>query len=218
MPNYTNTPPGGWTYSVPQTGKTIGPFTGWIQLRDQLSAHYHAAGFEMPGNIFELVEDQICAAQPEHCGDAPKEDGSMAKLYRESKHTFQRAMQCLTTLVSHRAGSGERPSMEQQEIRAKTCVACPQNTDITPCSICNIRSLKGLINKLAGAKPTSVDKDLKFCAVCHCANSAKVATKHEAIWTHMPQSQKDLLPETCWLKTEQSAKEASYESNKTPTV
>jgi hypothetical protein len=211
FPNLTNTPPGGWRYLVPETGKVIGPFSGWRQLEDNLVAYYHSTAYPLPDNLFDLAQAYICGEQPEYCGEPAKESG-VAKFYRESKHTFHTALQCLTTLVSHRAGSGERPSLEQQEARAAVCVECPMNQDTQACSVCNIKTLNGLIKKLAGAKVTSYDKRLKFCAVCHCANAAKIATKLEAIWTHMPQSQREKLPPACWLVTEQADKEAKYGS------
>src|SRR6188474_974395 len=72
FPNYVNTPPGGWRYVVPETGKTIGPFSNWKQLRDVLAGHYMSAGYDMPGDIFEKVEAQICNNFPEYCGEPPK--------------------------------------------------------------------------------------------------------------------------------------------------
>ncbi len=201
LPNLTNTPPNGWRYVVPETGKRIGPFSGWVQLREQLAAHYKTAGYNMPGDIFERVQTAICDAEPAYCGD---EDAAPAPLplMAATRHTFHAAVQCLSTLMSHRAGSGERPSLDVQESRARVCAACPENTDVQGCSVCSWNTLKGLIEKLAGAKKTSVDAQLKFCGVCHCSTKAKVATKHEAIWTHMPERQRKALPASCWILTE----------------
>jgi len=203
LPNYTNSPPGGWRYVVPETGKTIGPFSGRKQLKDVLGGHYQSAGYTMPGDILDKVEAQICENYPEYCGEAPQ--GYVERFVEGTKslyHTFSAARQCLATLVSNRAGSGERPTQELREARAKTCVECPMNQEIQKCSHCNLSTLNSLINKLAGAVKTKYDDQLKFCAVCHCNLRAKIATKHEAIWNHMPQSQKERLPENCWLVTE----------------
>lgn len=209
LPNLSTTPPNGWRFVVPETGKRIGPFTGWVQLRDQLAAHYHAAGYEMPADIFQLVVAYICDQEPTYCGDEQAVPAAPQGLLTATRHTFHAAVQCLSTLMSHRAGSGERPSAELQEQRARVCVVCPANTDVQGCSVCNWRTLKGLIEKLAGAKPTSVDSQLKFCSVCHCSNRAKVATKREAIWSHMPEGQKKALPAECWLVTEGQSSLAS---------
>ena len=200
FPNYTNSPPGGWKYVVPETGKTIGPFSGRKQLQDILGGHYHSSGYTMPSDILDKVEAQICGNYPEYCGEPPK--GYVERLVAGTKslyHTFSAARRCLVILVSNRAGSGERPSQELRESRAKTCAECPMNQEIQKCSHCNMETLNSLINKLAGTVKTQYDDQLKFCAVCHCNLRAKIATKHEAIWNHMPKSQKDRLPQACWL-------------------
>lgn len=215
FPNLVNTPPGGWRYLVPDTEKLIGPFSGWGQLHDMLAGHYRAAGYEMPADIFDKVQAYICEQSPEHCGVASpeaKEENRIVKAFKQGKHTFHLAIRCLSTLVSHRAGSGEKPPLELQEKRAAVCVACPKNTEVEGCSMCNFKQLKRLVEKLVGAKKTTLDAQLKFCEVCHCANSAKIATKHEAIWTHLPQSQREALPSLCWLNTEHEEKEKTFES------
>jgi hypothetical protein len=211
LPNYTNSPPGGWKYLVPETGKTIGPFSGWKQCSEILRGHYLSAGYEMPKDIFEKVEAQICGNFPEYCGEPPK--GYVERFIagvKSAYHTFHNAKQCLITLVSNRAGSGERPSQELLDSRAKTCSECPMNLPIIECSTCNMATLNSLIQKLAGAGKTMYDDKLQFCAVCHCNLKAKIATKHEAIWTHMAREQKERLPRegvngstiTCWLISE----------------
>src|SRR2546421_728471 len=94
LPNLTNTPPGGWRYAVPETQKTLGPFSGWIQLQEQLHGHYHAAGYPVPANLFDLVQVQICNAQPEYCGDIIVQ-GPLSSAIQATKHTFHAGLQCL---------------------------------------------------------------------------------------------------------------------------
>lgn len=202
LPNLDTTPPNGWRYEVPETGKTIGPFASWPQLRGILHDYYRSTGYPLPDGLYQKVQDQICQREQEYCGGEPTLTERIIGAVKAVNHTFHAAHRCLVTLVSNRAGGGEKPSMEVAEARAKTCVACPENKEIAGCTGCNMRSLNGLIEKLAGAKKTSVDSSLKFCAVCHCNNRAKIWTKHEAIWLHMRDSEKERLPETCWLKTE----------------
>lgn len=220
FPNYTTTPPGGWRYAVPEVGnKIVGPFSSWIQLKDNITARYGSAGYAVPPDIFEKVQDYICEQEPEHCGEPGRVGMFSGPSEKATFHTFHAAAQCIQTLVSHRAGSGERPDMELQEKRAKVCAACPENQSVQGCSMCNFKTLNGLIKKIVGAKVTSVDKELKYCAVCHCSTAAKVATKHQAIWNHMPDKQKARLPRegvdgaklTCWLIQEHEEQEAKYQ-------
>lgn len=196
---------------VPETGRRTGTFSSWPQLERVLKDHYSSAGYEMPKDIFDKVEAQICANYPEYCGDP--ETGFMDRVtdaIGNLRHTFQNARQCLVTLVSNRAGSGERPTQELLEARAAVCVECPMNQELQSCSHCNSDTLNGLVEKLAGARKTPYDSKLKSCAVCHCHLRAKIATKHEAIWNHMNKAQKDALPRegingstiTCWIVSE----------------
>lgn len=195
---------------VPETSKIIGPFAGHRQLIDNIKAHYKAAGYEEPNELFARIEAYICEQEKEYCGEQVQPVWSIGKVLSATYHTFHAAHQCIATLTSHRAGSGERPSQELQEQRAQICVACPQNTDIEPCSVCSVKTLQRAIEKLAGAKKTTVHDKLKFCGVCHCANTAKVATKLEAIWNHMPERQRKALPKTCWIAIEQAEQETKY--------
>lgn len=205
LPNLDTTPPNGWRYAVPETGKTIGPFASWAQLKIYLTEHYRSTGYEMPVDIFTKVHDWICEREQEYCGGEPTVMDKFDRLVAAVKglnHTFHAAHRCLVTLVSNRGGGSEKPTMEKAEARARTCVACEKNAEIAGCTGCNMKSLNGLIERLAGAKKTEVDSQLKFCTVCHCNNRAKIWTKHEAIWKHMRPGEKEKLPETCWLKTE----------------
>ena len=214
FPNLTNTPPGGWKYIVPETNQRRGPYSNWPQLFEDLQAHYQATNYESPLDLFERVEKQICEEYPEWCGAAPLAPTFIQRLgetLRSIGHTFHAAHQCLAALVSHRAGSGERPNQVLANQRAATCAECPENGEIESCSHCNIRTLNSLVEKLVGTIKTPHDEQLKYCKVCHCNLRAKISTKHEAIWNHMANRQKQKLPETCWLVTENAAKEKSYE-------
>ena len=197
----TNTPPGGWRYLVPETGRTIGPYTGFAQLRDNLASHYSASGYAMPSDILDKVEGQICSHTPEYCEES-NIISRVASTMRRLSHTFHTAHQCLVTLVSNRAGSGEKPTMELASERAATCAACPMNRQVEGCSGCNFAALNSLVEKIVGGAKTPSDNHLKFCAVCHCNLRAKVWTKLKAIELGMSEAQRADLPPTCWIITE----------------
>lgn len=200
LPNLDTTPPNGWRYEVPETGKIIGPFASWPQLRGILEDYYRSTGYPLPEGLFQKVQDQICDREQEYCGGGQSFMQRISGVVMSVNHTFHAAHRCLITLASNRGG--EKPPMELAEARAKTCVACPENKDIAGCTGCNMRSLRGLIEKIVGAKKTSVEDSLKFCGVCHCNNKAKIWVRHEAIWKHMKDPEKARLPDMCWLKTE----------------
>jgi len=199
LPNVTTTPPGGWRYTVPETSKEIGPFSGWDQLRENLIEHYRSTGYAIPLNLFELVEAQICSKQSDYCAGA----SVSSRLYVAMGaigHTFHTALSCLRTLASN--ARGEKPSQELAESRSKVCASCPENKEVVDCSRCNMTALNSLIERSVGAKKTAHDGALKFCSVCHCNLRAKIWTRHEAIWKHTNDSDKERFPESCWLKTE----------------
>jgi hypothetical protein len=156
----------------------------------------------MPENIFDLVEQSICAEFPEYCGATPSFVRRVIDGVKNASHTFHAAHRCLITLVSHRAGSGERPSQELANARAAVCADCPMNQEIHACSHCNIATLNRLVEKLVGKITTPYDSQLKACAVCHCNLRAKISTKHEAIWRFMSLGEKKQLPANCWIITE----------------
>lgn len=204
FPNYVNTPPGGWRYTVPETTKTIGPFSNWEQLESNLKKHYQASGYDVPAKLFELVEAQICSAEPSYCGDYSIM-GKLASFLRSTTHTFHAAFECLSTLLAHKGSATEKPTQDLANARAAVCAACPENKDVTGCSGCNSRKLTSLVEKFVGASVTPSDNQLRFCAVCHCNLRAKVWTKHDAIWKVMSDEMKAKLPESCWVKTENSS-------------
>lgn len=207
LPNVVNTPPGGWRFLVPETNWKSGSYSNWPQLRDNLRAHYESAGYSMPSDIFDKVEAQICEENKEYCNGNPSLFERLVNSAKNLRHTFNAAYTCLVTLVSNRAGSGERPTQALADSRAGVCAVCPENDAIEPCSHCNMGTINRLVEKLVGAHKTTSDDKLKFCKVCHCNLRAKVWTKHEAMWNHMSDAKKAQLPKSCWLVTEASPDE-----------
>jgi len=203
LPNTTNVPPGGWFYTVPETGAR---FTGanYPHLESQIIGHYHVAGVEAPSRdgLFQRVQEGICAEHPDYCGAAVTVNPSSGNA---GQHVYQMALQCLRTLIAHLAGSGERVTQEHAERRAGVCVTCPQNQILEGCSRCNMNTITVIVSKIVGAKKTSVDDRLRSCAVCHCTLRAKIWVRHSAAWNHMPEKQRKQLPPHCWLVTEKGS-------------
>ncbi len=184
---------------MPETGRTVGPFSGWDQLRTNLQEHYRSTGYPVPENLFVLVESQICNQQPNYCTDSS--GGVISGVMSSVSHTFHTAYSCLRTLISNL--SGEKPTQQLAESRAKVCASCSENRPVVGCSRCNMGSLNSLIEKAVGAKRTQSDGSLKFCGICHCNLKAKIWTNREAIWKHTSDKDKGRFPDSCWLKTEE---------------
>lgn len=200
LPNHDTVPPGGWRYLVPETGKIVkGP--SMMDLIRAVRDHMHGNGYTMPHDIAVKIEDYMCEQMPNYCGNVgfrsvPSKTNADPK---NPYHTFHHLMQCLKTLISHRAGGRQSITPQIATTRAQDCVGCVNNVKITECSTCNSTLAKRTVQKLAGSGVTEFDSQLQACAICHCDNRAKVWTSHDAIWKHMPQAQKDKLPENCWI-------------------
>lgn len=200
LPNKVNTPPGGWAYRIPETGKTIGGCASLTQLLGRVREHYRAAGYAEPKDLEAKIEAYICNTVEGYCSD---EFGrTPLTISEQMSHSFHAVLQGTATLVSWVAGGSERVSQEQAELRAKVCVGCEHNLPPVGCTGCNIGALQNLVNKIVGGRKTSVDEQLKACNVCSCGLRAKVHLPHATIWPHMSEKQRSRLPDFCWLKLE----------------
>lgn len=196
---------------IPETGKVV-KGSNLNEILAHISAQYVGGGYQVPDDINLKIEAYMCGLERMHgyCENRAVSifDNSQKPLSKSGNlyHTFHAAVQCLRTLITHRGGTGEKITQEVAEARGAICAGCPKNSTVSGCSKCKEGVIGQLINKLVGANKTSRDAELKFCEVCHCTVSAKIWTKHEAIWKHMPEGQKKALPETCWILIEAPSK------------
>lgn len=202
LPNLTNAPPGGWRYRVPETGQKFegASLSGLIE---NLKAHYHANGYELPDSLPALIEAYVCGEVGEYC------DGNASSLPKTERvtggglaHTFHVVLQGTKTLISWVAGGGERVSQALADERAATCATCPENVNPEGCTGCNIAELLRIGEKVAGTRKTTSDASLNACRVCSCLLKAKVWIPHKNLWPHMSEEQKLRLPQACWLVKE----------------
>ena len=207
LPNLTNCPPGGWEYKIPETGKSVSG-SNLNELLARIQSQYAGAGYQVPADIEMKIEAYMCGLErmQGYCEDRVHSifEKVEKSLIRSGSlaHTFHAAVQCLRTLISHIGGTGEKITQEKAESRAGVCAGCSKNQDVAGCKNCSKGIIGQLVQRVIGARKTSHDGQLKFCEVCHCYAAAKVWVKHEAIWKHMPESQKKALPEECWIVKE----------------
>jgi hypothetical protein len=207
LPNLTNCPPGGWEYRIPETEKTL-TGSNLNELLAKLQSQYSGAGYPIPKDIEMKIEEYMCGLDrmKDYCEERSQSIFSkmVSTITRagELYHTFHAAVQCMKTLISHVGGTGERITQEVAESRGATCAVCPRNLNVSGCKNCNKGVIGQLLQKVVGARATTHDNELMFCEVCHCNTRAKIWVKHEAIYKHMPEGQKSVLPETCWILKE----------------
>lgn len=207
LPNLTNVPPGGWEYQIPETGRiVVGSNLAELQLK--IASQYSGGGYAVPSDLLVRIEAYMCGLErmKDYCSE--RNDSVFSKITRSLSmsgdvfHTFHAAVQCMKTLMSHIGGTGEKITQEVAEYRSAICAACPKNSNVSGCTQCNKGVIGQLISRIVGARLTAHDGDLMFCQVCHCNTRAKIWVKHEAIFRHMPESQKKSLPDNCWIITE----------------
>lgn len=196
LPNRFTAPPGGWRYRVPETGQIFSA-SNEQELLGQLRAHYGAAGYPMPANLVELIDQNICAQHPDYCvgsGPAPKASGLA--------HTFTTVLQGTRTIGAWLLGGRELVSQDVADRRASICSMCVQNDEPQGCTSCNSKVMKEAVEKLVGKRSTALHDRLLSCRICGCNLRAKVWFPLRILLDHMPAEQQERLPETCWLKTE----------------
>lgn len=205
LPNLDTTPPGGWRYVVPETGQRF-EGSSLSELLGNLLAHYKAAGYPQPPDLLQLIEDYICAEEPESCGGQPRAvraDDVLKRGWAASlKHTFTNVVNGTRVLAAWVAGGRHYVEEDLASQRAATCITCPENVEPQGCTGCNMKTLHEVVRSVVGSRSTPHDAKLRACRVCGCDLRAKVHLPHDLLWQHMTQEQKALLPAHCWLLRE----------------
>lgn len=200
LPNKTYSPPAGWRYRVPETGQLFRGVSEY-QLKSQLEAHYKANSLPIPADISDRIEQFICAQEPDYCTDS---HGMKPVGWKEGAlHDFKTVIQGTRTLAAWLLGGKKYVDPAQAESRASTCLNCIQHDTPQGCTSCNSKELKRVVQLVVGDRRTKVHDHLKSCRVCHCQLAAKVQLPHSVLWSNMPAEQRERLPKTCWLITEQ---------------
>lgn len=203
LPNLTTSPPGEWRYRVPESGQHFHG-SNWPELQGKLTAHYNAAGYPLPDDLFERVEAYICAGAQGYCVEEatgmPPRDATALAL------TFHVVLQGTRTLASWWIKHGRKHvPQEQADKRAAICAMCIQNQEPQGCTACNNATMKDAVSLIIGKRSTPFDSQLKACLICMCNLKGKVHIPHAPLWDNTPDAQRERLPAHCWLLTEQQA-------------
>ena len=155
-------PPGGWHYTVEQTGVRIDAASA-RSLKSKIRQHLKANNLPLPENFDAWVEDAICTqggyGNP-FCGNAPaKRDGRMPVLSLSMATRFIRTM---LGVIRDR----KLVSPEEVERRIAICNACPLASTIGGCRGCStvFRKAKRLLDRL----PAVTAPEKEFCGACGC--------------------------------------------------
>lgn len=202
FPNRVQAPPGGWRYKVPESGRMFYG-TNEPELLMRLDDYYRANQWQIPANIQDLIEQQIC----EQAGDYCVEQHGMPQVTQSkaAKVAFHLARDMTQRFI----GIDRRVTQEQADARAGVCVGCTENVPREECSQCNSNVLRDLIVKITQRRETQYGEQLKVCRVCFCENRAKVWLQLDEVLKLTTQAEWNALPEHCWMKSEFAAQEAA---------
>jgi len=159
-----NSPPGGWKYTVPETGITItAPF--WAVIRPRIIQHLAANGVTVDDERMLQIEHDACVeTKPpgSWCQQRPPKpvDGALPHLTLAHLERFIKS-------IWHALVARDFVPREEAERRAEVCKNCPLVTGgLGGCSTCY--SLLRATEKLVQANPIQMETDKDVCGACGC--------------------------------------------------
>lgn len=189
-----DSPPGGWRYTVPETGITI-TAQFYATLRPRVIAHLKANHITVDDERLLLLEDGACReTRPpgSWCAKRPAKpvEGKLPNLTLGHIDRFLKSI--WAALVSR-----DFVSREEAERRAAICAACPLITGgIGGCSGCYtmLKKAQGVLQK----NPVQMEEGKDVCGACGCYAPIliwlKNATLNRAAGEKMPRYQEG----HCW--------------------
>jgi len=197
-------PPGGYRFTVPETGLKIENMHVLQQLLDKVEQHYKDNSILLPDNWRGLVVDQMCRQLPEgwcYYSDGKEYNGNSAPL---SFDNILKGIQSLSSLAAEAATGGD-PFVDQNEAeeRAKICTRCYYNQKSSFCMGCGgARVILDMVGKVKGSRKTNLDYALQNCGVCGCRNDAIVHVKKNILLKGEKEETTNKRPDWCWLKAD----------------
>ena len=187
----TMSPPGGWRYTVPETGVEIrAKFAG--QAKGRILNHMIANAIPIPPDWDEWVDDQLCRANPQAgpwCGrEAPRTPGSPTVLSISAAKRFLRT-------ILHVILNRDFVSREEAFRRAAICKECPMTTDIGGCRGCS--AVFSVARRAFPDNPVKTSREHEFCSACSCSIAYKVWVSNETL-DKAEAGDRPAYHEKCW--------------------
>jgi len=187
------TPPGGWPYTDPDTGRKFNHYVLQV-LKQDVRNHRKANNLPVAPDLNDQIEDQICkSVPPEWCGGV----GSESRLPPLS---FSQAIHGTALLMDWVAHGTPLVDQAEANSRSRTCAHCYANSGIEGCSNCSMDKLRELVVRIVGNKRTEGDDMIQACKICGCALKAKVWVPLNILQRHLSAEQNEQFPEWCWCK------------------
>lgn len=216
----SQTPPGGWVFTQPQTGWSAptpiaSTFSQTVELiiRHRMAnpaittKHNLATDVANVGNELEsftklrlgMKDDPSPKSQP------PR---SLPRLVAGAVEGLKKVADGAAPLVEWLSSGGQAVLPSLSAARAGICSTCPMNTpgDFTRFfTIPTSEAIRCELSKRNDLKlSTPFDNKLGTCSVCNCPLALKTHTPIDIIAKHLKPERKAELPEWCWIKKETS--------------
>jgi len=195
--NSSVVPPGGWKYTDPDTGAQFGvPTYGAMAGK----VAQHRRGNNLPPLSAADLDHILCLQAADGVCNETGEPVPKAVPVKPvaPKLTGTDILNGTKVIFSLKKAGGKLVSPEVAESRARICSRCPQNVDHeSGCATC-VQQLANIVKKVVGNGVTTVDHNLKACAVCHCVNKVQVWVPYEHLKKGITPAMNGLWPEECW--------------------
>lgn len=204
--NPNMTPPGLFRYRVPETGHIIKDYYSWNDIEEAVVKHYRANHLPVPGDLRQLIIDQLCQTLPNGwCRDSDR--AGFIGFARGLMHEFQRIVQGTITLADWVVADGaERVDDAEVTRRGEICKRCVFNQPPIGCSSCSMATLNKIVEKFVGGQPLPIDNQLESCMICGCNLRVKARLSIDVLKRHIKPEQMLQFPpphesfQGCWLR------------------
>lgn len=200
FPNKSQAPPGGWRFTVDETGVRL-QGTTMGELMTNVNKHLEVNELPEIVGLDSLIEQRICDEVPTYCSGSGPELKPVMSARRRTIHEVISGTKTIGSWLVQRAMGKGTVEPEEASRRAKICIGCAENQEPTGCSSCNMAAKNQILERLV---PFAIAEDgqLKSCRPCGCMLSVKVKVAKEILVKNMPGYVSKELPGHCWLKEE----------------
>lgn len=193
-------PPGGYVYIHAEDGH-VDQHGVFLELEKLVIKHKQANGYEIPGNLRELMMDQDCQRKPpgfcrEAVTRAPYHPLHTAPI------TIDDVIAGTKTWAHHQFDRSNRPDESEIQRRLAICAGCQYNTPFeSGCHTCSgSKVLHTIINAVTVGKKFKDDQKMRACYFCKCSNSAQARVRLDILQGQMLPGINERLPDWCWKK------------------
>lgn len=162
--NHSESPPRGWTWTQPESGKTFHHYAREPFL-NQIRDHRLSNGYTITADWKEELDDQLCRDNPDWF---PKTCGRVGAKSGPRRLSFAATISFLEMLGKWALSGSPYVSQEEAEERASICASCPNNVSGDfGCGNCSAK-VNQAISIIGGKRTTKLDDKLFSCGICSC--------------------------------------------------